>query len=109
MVLMATGMPIAFAFLLTCTMGSILFWGGMVGIEQLAMSFYSSVTTFIFLPIPLFILMGNIIFESGIGATIIDDVDKTLGRLPGRLSILAISAGTLIGAMRASAEVRSRC
>jgi tripartite ATP-independent transporter DctM subunit len=99
MVLMATGMPIAFAFMLTCTMGSIMFWGGMPGLEQLAMSFYSSVTTFVFLPIPLFVLMGNTIFESGIGTNIIDDVDRTLGRLPGRLSILAICAGTLIGAM----------
>jgi len=99
MVLMATGMPIAFAFMLTCTIGSILFWGGMVGLEQLAMSFYSSVATFIFLPIPLFILMGNIIFESGIGLSIVDDVDKILGRLPGRLSLLSISAGTLLGAM----------
>ncbi len=98
-ILMATGMPIAFAFMLTCTVGSIMFWGGMAGLEQLAMSFYSSVTTFAFLPIPLFVLMGNTIFESGVGRTIVEDVDKVLGRLPGRLSIVSICAGTLIGAM----------
>ena len=97
--LMATGMPIAFAFMLSCVMGSILFWGGIVGLEQLAMSFYSSVTTFALLPVPLFVLMGNIIFESGVGMNMVDAVDRLLGRLPGRLSILTIGAGTLLGTM----------
>ena len=97
-VLMATGMPIAFAFFLTCTVGSILFWGGMVGLDQLAMSFYSSVTTFILLPLPLFILLGEILYASGIGMDMVDDVDRLLGRLPGRLTIVAIAAGTLLGA-----------
>lgn len=99
LVFMATGMPIAFAFMLSCVMGSIMFWGGIVGLEQLAMSFYSSVTSFSLLPVPLFVLMGCIIFESGIGMKMVDAVDKLLGRLPGRLSILAIGAGTLLGTM----------
>lgn len=98
-ILMATGMPIAFAFMLTCVMGSILFWGGMAGPEQLALSFYSSVTTFVLLPVPLFILMGNVIFESGVGMLLVDAMDKILGRLPGRLSLLGIGVGTLLGTM----------
>jgi tripartite ATP-independent transporter DctM subunit len=98
-VLMITGMPIAFAFMFTCIMGALLFWGGTVGLEQLAMSFYSSVSNYNFLPIPLFILMGDIIFTSGAGLLLIDAVDKLLGRVPGRLSILAMGAATLVGAM----------
>jgi tripartite ATP-independent transporter DctM subunit len=98
-VLMATGMPIAFAFMITCVIGSVLFWGGAVGLNQLAMSVFSSVTTFALLPIPLFVLMGNIIFESGVGLKMVDAVDKILGSLPGRLSLLAIGAGTLLGTM----------
>jgi tripartite ATP-independent transporter DctM subunit len=98
-ILMATGMPVAFAFLFTCSIGALLFWGGVVGLQQLAMSFYSSVTTFSLLPAPLFILMGNIIFESGVGMNLVDAGDKILGRLPGRLSLLAIGAGTLLGTM----------
>lgn len=98
-ILMATGMPIFFAFMLTCMMGALLFWGGLAGMEQLLMSVFSSVTTFVFFPVPLFILMGNIIFESGVGTLLVDAVDKVLGRLPGRLSILAIGAGVLLGTM----------
>jgi tripartite ATP-independent transporter DctM subunit len=98
-ILMMTGMPIAFAFMFTCVMGAVLFWGGMVGLQQLAMSFYSSVANYNFLPIPLFILMGDVIFASGTGILLIDAVDKLLGRLPGRLSLVAIGAGVLLGTM----------
>lgn len=98
-IVMATGIPIAFAFMITCVLGAILFWGGLVGIEQLLMSFFSSIASFVLLPLPLFILMGTVVFESGVGALLVDAVDKILGRLPGRLSVLAIGAGTLLGAM----------
>jgi len=98
-VLMITGMPIFFAFMLTCVVGALLFWGGLAGMETLLTSVFSSITSFVFLPIPLFVLMGNIIFESGVGGNVVDGVDKLLGRLPGRLSILAIGAGVLLGTM----------
>jgi len=98
-VLMITGMPIFFAFMLTCVVGALLFWGGLAGMETLVTSVFSSITSFVFLPIPLFVLMGNIIFESGVGGNVVDGVDKLLGRLPGRLSILAIGAGVLLGTM----------
>jgi tripartite ATP-independent transporter DctM subunit len=98
-VLMLTGMPIFFAFMLTCMVGALLFWGGLVGMETLLTSVFSSITSFVFLPIPLFVLMGNVIFESGVGGNVVDGVDKLLGRLPGRLSILAIGAGVLLGTM----------
>ena len=98
-VLMITGMPIFFAFMVTCMAGALLFWGGLAGMETLLTSVFSSVTSFVFLPIPLFVLMGNVIFESGVGGNVVDGVDKLLGRLPGRLSILAIGAGVLLGTM----------
>lgn len=98
-VLMITGMPIFFAFMLTCVVGALLFWGGLAGLETLMSSVFSSITSFIFLPVPLFVLMGNVIFESGVGGNVVDGVDKLLGRLPGRLSILAIGAGVLLGTM----------
>jgi tripartite ATP-independent transporter DctM subunit len=98
-VLMATGMPISFAFIFICIIGSYFFWGGEAGLEQLAMSFYSSVTNYNLLPIPLFILMGNIVFTSGTGTKLIDAIDRILGKFPGRLSLLAIGSGVLLGTM----------
>ena len=97
--IMVTGMPISFAFMFTCIMGATLFWGGWSGLDQLAMSFYSSVANYVFLPIPLFVLMGDVIFASGVGNQIVSAVDKLLGKLPGRLSLLSIGSGVLLGTM----------
>jgi tripartite ATP-independent transporter DctM subunit len=98
-ILMLTGMPIFFAFMFICLTGSIIYWGGLGGIEPLASSVFSSVSSFVILPVPLFILMGNIIFEAGVGVLIVEALDKIIGRLPGRLSLLAMGAGTLLGSM----------
>jgi len=97
--LMATGMPIAFSFLIINLVGVYVFFGGSVGLEQLIRSMYSSLTTFILLPIPLFMLMGELMFHSGIAVTVVNVLDKWFGRLPGRLGLLAVSAGTLFSAL----------
>jgi len=97
---MATGIPIAFAMLFTCMVGAALYWGGVASFSQLAMSFYNAVTSFVFLPIPMFILMGTVLFETGMGSMVVEAVDKLMGRrLPARLSLVAVWAGALLGAM----------
>ena len=97
-VLMTIGVPVAFSFLMLN-----LIWGlhyfGASGIDQGVMSMYSNLNTFILVPIPLFILMGEIMFHSGIGPVLIRTLDKWIGRVPGRLSILAVAAGTLFAAL----------
>lgn len=98
-VLMATGMPVAFCFMLINVVGVYLFFGGTVGLEQLILSIYSSLATFILLPIPLFIVMGEVMFHSGMGTDVIGVVDKWMGRLPGRLSFIAVAAGTLLSTL----------
>ncbi len=97
-VIMFTGMPIAFAFMFTCIMGATLFWGGWNGVDQLVMSFYSAVANYVFLPIPLFILMGDVIYEAGTGSLVVNAVDKLMGKFPGRLSLVTTGVGVLLGA-----------
>ena len=98
-ILMITGMPIAFCFMFTNVVGVFLFFGGTAGLEQLVLSLYSSLATFVLLPVLLFILMGELTFQSGLARNIIDVVDKWLGRLPGRLALLAVGAGALLSAL----------
>lgn len=98
-ILMATGMPIAFCFLLINVIGVFVFFGGAVGLEQLIISIYSNLATFILLPLPLFILMGEMLFHSGMGPNMLDVLDKWLGRLPGRLGLLAVGGGTLFSVL----------
>ncbi len=63
---------------------------------------FSSITTFTLLPVPFFILMGELIFHSGMGLNAVNVLDKWLGKLRGRLSILAIIMGIIIGALSGS-------
>lgn len=103
LVLFALGVPVAFAFLFVNVIAVYILWGGGAGLSQLVLSIYESVTIFALLPVPLFVLMGEIMFRSGIAPRMMDVLDKWLGRLPGRLSLLAVGGGTLFAALSGSA------
>jgi len=60
------------------------------------------VQNFALLPIPLFILMGEIMFYTGVAARAIDAVDKLIARVPGRLSLVAIVGGTIFASLSGS-------
>ncbi len=100
-VLLLIGFPIAFAFFLADVVG-ILYFMGPFGLHQMTLQVFSSLATFALAPIPLFILMGELMFQSGIANKTIDVMDMWLGRLPGRLSLLAAAGGTLFAALSGS-------
>ena len=79
-----------------------LYFIGPSGLQQMTLQVFSSLSTFTLTPIPLFILMGELMFHSGIANNTIDVMDKWLGRLPGRLSLLATGAGVLFAALSGS-------
>lgn len=102
-ILFILGVPVAFAFLFVNVIAVYVFWGGGAGLSQMILSIYESVTIFALLPVPLFVLMGEVMFRSGIAPRMMDVLDKWLGRLPGRLSLLAVGGGTLFAALSGSA------
>ena len=80
MVILLSGIPVAFAFLLFNLLGT-LYLMGPNGIEQISVSIFSSVSKFVIAPVPLFILMGTIMFHSGMAKRVIDglaDIDRGL-------------------------------
>ena len=101
-VLMATGLPIAFSFMLVNLVGAFFLFGGKAGLWQLTLSTFSSLATFSLLPLPLFILMGEVLFHSGVAPLMMDSLDKWLGRLPGRLGLLAVAGGTTFATLTGS-------
>lgn len=100
--LLLTNLPIAFAFLVVNMVGAYFFLGGMAGLIGVVTGVFTSITTFTLLPVPFFILMGALIFHSGLGLNAVNVLDKWLGKLRGRLSILAIAMGVIIGALSGS-------
>jgi tripartite ATP-independent transporter DctM subunit len=101
-VLMALGLPVVFAFFATNLVGAYVFMGGENGILQLVRNAVDSVQSFALLPIPLFILMGEIMFYTGVAARAIDAVDRLIARVPGRLSLVAITGGTIFASLSGS-------
>ncbi|MBJ3762411.1 TRAP transporter large permease subunit [Maribius pontilimi] len=94
MLLMAAGMPVALAFLAANIIGAWIFMGGEAGITQLLNNGFGSLTSFALVPIPLFLLMGELFFFTGLGSRMFNAIDKLLGRLPGRLSYVTVIGGT---------------
>jgi tripartite ATP-independent transporter DctM subunit len=100
--LLGLGVPVAFAFLIINLAGAALLQGGSGGFQQLIHSIYGSVTSFSLLPIPLFVLMGEILWQTNIAARALTALDKLLGRVPGRLSMLTVLSGTIFAALSGS-------
>ena len=100
--LMGLGLSVAFAFMAVNIIGAVLFLGGEPGLPQLARNAVQSVTSFSLTPIPFFVLMGEVLFHTGVALKAIDAFSLLIRRVPGRLSVIAIVAGTVFSAISGS-------
>lgn len=96
------GLPIFVAFL-ALNVCAVFLLMGTAGFGLLANSLYDTGTTGALATVPLFILMGEILFRSGTVDVLFDSVDKLIGRLRGRQYILVVALSTLFGALSGSA------
>ncbi|MBL0917298.1 MAG: TRAP transporter large permease [Hydrogenophaga sp.] len=101
-VLLFIGMPVALTFITVNLIGAWLYMGGEPGLMQLARSSVSSVTAFSLTPIPLFVLMGEVLFHTGLAHKVIEGVERLIHRVPGRLAVVAVVAGTVFSAISGS-------
>jgi tripartite ATP-independent transporter DctM subunit len=101
-VLLFMGMPVALTFITVNIVGAFLYMGGEAGLAQLARSSVGSVTAFSLTPIPLFVLMGEILFHTGLALKVIEGIERLIRRLPGRLAVVAVVAGTVFSAISGS-------
>ncbi len=101
-VLLFIGMPVALTFITVNIIGAWLYMGGEAGLAQLARSSVSSVTAFSLTPIPLFVLMGEILFHTGLALKVIEGVERLIKHVPGRLAVVAVVAGTVFSAISGS-------
>ncbi len=100
--LMFIGLPVAFAFLVINLAGAVIYLGGEAGMVQLARNSVQSVTSFALTPIPLFILMGEVLFHTGLAVKVIDGIERLIRQVPGRLAVVAVVAGTVFSAISGS-------
>ncbi|MHA7880545.1 MAG: TRAP transporter large permease [Saccharospirillum sp.] len=99
---MGLGTPIAIAFLAANVIGSWYFMGGENGVIQLLNNGFGSLSKFSLVPIPLFLLMGELFFRSGLGMKMFNAIDQLMGRVPGRLSYVTVVGGTAFSTLSGS-------
>src|SRR6185369_7791642 len=100
--LLFLGLPVAFTFLAVNLVGAALGMGGEPGLVQLSRNAVSSVASFALTPIPLFVLMGEVLFHTGLAVKVIDGIERLVRQVPGRLAVVAVVAGTVFSAISGS-------
>jgi tripartite ATP-independent transporter DctM subunit len=100
--LFAAALPAAFAFLGINIVGAWLWLGKDAGMIQLVRNGVASISSFSLTPIPFFILMGEVLFHTGVAMQAIDAIDRLIWRVPGRLAVVAVVAGTVFSAISGS-------
>lgn len=96
-----SGLPIALAFLILDLLGMRFIMGSNFG-DLAIRSIFASLTNPNLTPVPMFVLMGEFLFNSGVAVRALNTVEKWLGKLPGRLSVLTILAGALFSSLSGS-------
>ena len=100
-ILLLAGFPVAFSFLLMDLLGILVFMG-VPGLKNITLGIFSSLGIFTITPVPLFILMGELMYHSHVADIALDIMDRWLGRVPGRLGVLAAVSGTIFAATSGS-------
>lgn len=100
--MMLSGIPVAFAFLGVNILGAWVFMGADAGLAQLVRNSIQSVSSFSLTPIPLFIVMGEVLFHTGLAYRAINAIERLISRVPGRLSIVSVVGGTTFATLSGS-------
>jgi TRAP-type C4-dicarboxylate transport system permease large subunit len=99
---MAAGLHVAFAFFLANIVGALIFLGGSAGLVSLVRGTLASLANINLAPVPLFILMGEVLFHTGVAFAAVSAIDRLIARVPGRLSIVSVAGGTVFSALSGS-------
>src|SRR4029079_6238389 len=95
-VLLFMGMPVAFSFIAINLDGAGLYLCSDAGIHQILRKCGAAVVNFSLPPIPLFILMGEVLFHTGLAVNVIDGVERLIRQVPARLAAVRVVGGNTV-------------
>jgi tripartite ATP-independent transporter DctM subunit len=98
MALLLTGMPLAFVTLLVALIFA-LGWFGPMAVPLIASRIFSFVNSFVFVSVPMFVLMAAILDRSGIARDLFDAMRMVGGRLRGGVAIQTLVVAVVLAAM----------
>ncbi|OLO37978.1 hypothetical protein BTR23_12515 [Alkalihalophilus pseudofirmus] len=102
LILLFTGMPVAFALITVGALGIIFNSGFDILLSVISTTVFRSVNSFSFITIPLFILMAELISRSRIAEDLFDALRKWIGHLPGGIGVTTVFSSAGFGALSGS-------
>ena len=102
LLLFVAGIPAFVCFLILNLIG-LLALTGTAGFGMFANSIFTTATNGTLAAVPLFILMGEIMFRSGAMKTLFDALDRLVGQIRGRQFVLCILLSAILGALSGAA------
>ena len=99
MLLIVMGVPIGFAMLTTAVVGYMSIAPSNFAETQLSITFFDQGTSFVFVAVPLYFMMGQLVQRTNIAYDLYECVYRWLGRLPGGLAISSVVACAGFGAV----------
>jgi C4-dicarboxylate transporter, DctM subunit len=94
-----TGIEMAFAMAIVGIAGYAIMVSPGAAMSMAANDFYDSLESYGMTVIPLFVLMGQIVFNGGVARKIYDSTNKFLGHIPGGLAVATVVGATIFKAM----------
>lgn len=101
-ILMVLGTPVAFAFFAANILGTFIFLRGEIGLSLMPMEYVFSISKYSLVPVALFILMGEILFQTGVAFRSISAIDRLISGVPGRLCMVSVAGGTVFSSLSGS-------
>lgn len=99
LLLFLTRMPVAFVMTLVGFLGFSVMVSLDGGLNLIAREFYSTFANYDLTTIPLFILMGQLVFSAGISTRLYDTAYKWLGGVRGGMAMATVTSCTAFGAV----------
>ena len=100
--LLILGVPIAFAMALTGAVGLWILEGPGSALAHTLLIPWNEGRSFVFVTIPLFVLMGQLVFHTGFASALYDGVRTWIGKVPGGMAITSVVACGAFGAVTGS-------
>ena len=108
--LMFAGLPVGIAFIAVNTVAAFFIFGRFgdfdmrveSAIGQHVDNAFGNMAIFAIVPIPMFLLMGELYFHTGLATRMFNTVERLMGRVPARLSYVTVAGGTAFATLSGS-------
>ncbi|MQA92664.1 MAG: TRAP transporter large permease subunit [Gemmatimonas sp.] len=101
-ILLMLGVPIAFAMAITGAVGIWILEGASPALAHSVLIPWDEGRSFVFVTIPLFVLMGQLVFHTGLATDLYVAVRTWIGKVPGGMAITSVFACGAFGAVTGS-------